>query len=198
MLAIKDPNTGLILWETAAIIQYLVEQYDHANQLSFDTLKEKNLTRQWLAFQVSGQGPYFGQAAWFNVLHSECLPSAIERYNNEMQRILGVLDGALEGKQWLVGDKLTFADWAFVPWNDRIDAVILCAPEDKFKGFQNVQAWHERMVARPSWKKCMKIRDATMDEQSLQPNGMPKGVSNMEEYQAKIKADKEAEDQAKP
>lgn len=58
----------------------------------------------------------------FNVLHPEKVPSAIERYRNEVIRILGVLNTALEGKTWLVGDKCTFADLAFMPWNTRLDS----------------------------------------------------------------------------
>ncbi|KAF1963845.1 glutathione S-transferase [Byssothecium circinans] len=180
--AIEDPNTGLTLWETGAIIQYIIEQYDTKNVLSYNTLKEKHLCNQWLAFQISGQGPYFGQAAWFNVLHPEKLPSAIQRYNDELKRTLSVLNGALEGKQWLVGDKMTFADLAFTVWNDRIDSLILCVPDKKFDGFPNVQAWHERMTARPAWNKIMDKRVQLMDEQGLQPNGMPKGIESFEEF----------------
>lgn len=106
--------------------------------------------------------------------------------------MLSVLEIVLEGKQWLVGDKITFADIAFSTWNDRIDSLILCAPEAKFDGFPRVKEWHERIISRPSWKTCMDKRAQLMDEQGLQPNGMPKSVSNMEEYKAKIKADAEA------
>lgn len=143
-------------------------------------------------FQTSGQGPYFGQAGWFTVLHSEKLPSAISRYQNEVRRIHGVLDGWLNGRQWLVGDKLTYADLAFATWNDRSDAVLECAPEDKFKGFPNVHAWHERITSRPSWKKAMETRARLMDEQGLTWTGMPKGINSLAEYEAKIKADEEA------
>jgi glutathione S-transferase len=101
---------------------------------------------------------------------------------------LGVLDGALEGKQWLVGDKATFADLSFSLWNDRIDALILCAPEKKFDGFPHVQAWHERITSRPAWKVIMNKRDQLMDEQGLQPNGMPKGVNSFQEYEEMIRA----------
>jgi glutathione S-transferase len=125
--------------------------------------------------------------AWFNVLHPEKVPSAIERYNNELKRILGVLDGALEGKQWLVGDKVTFADLAFALWNDRIDAITFCAPDKKFDGFPNVQGWHERITSRPAWKRTMEKRARLMDEQGLQPNGMPKGVGSFQEYETMIK-----------
>lgn len=143
-------------------------------------------------FQVSGQGPYFGQAGWFTVLHAEKLPSAIERYQNEVRRTHGVLEGWLQDREWLVGDKITYADLAFSTWNDRSDAVLQCTPEDKFKGFPRVQAWHERMTSRPSWKKAMDTRARLMDEQGLDWNGMPKGIKSIAEYEAKIKADKEA------
>jgi glutathione S-transferase len=33
--AIEDPNTGLILWESGAIIEYLVETYDTEREISF-------------------------------------------------------------------------------------------------------------------------------------------------------------------
>ncbi|KAL8751472.1 MAG: hypothetical protein Q9184_006060 [Pyrenodesmia sp. 2 TL-2023] len=92
-------------------------------------------------------------------------------------------------KDWLVGDKMTFADLAFVPWNDRLDVVLMVGHEMKFDGFPNVKAWHERMVSRPSWKKAMEIRAKLMDEQGLMSNGMPKGVSNMDEYMKRIQED---------
>ncbi|KAI1827683.1 glutathione S-transferase II [Xylaria intraflava] len=190
--AIEDPNNDIVLWESGAIINYLIEQYDKSHVLSYDTMKERHLCDQWLNFQMSGQGPYFGQAGWFNVLHSEKIPSAIERYQNEVRRVHGVLDGCLEGRQWLVGDKMTYADLAFTTWNDRADVLLQCAPEDKFRGFPNVQAWHERMVSRPAWKTAMQTRARLMDEQGLMWNGMPKGIDNLAAYEAKIKADQEA------
>jgi glutathione S-transferase len=63
-LAIEDPNTSLILWESGAIIQYLEEVYDKDRKLTYDSLNEKYLLNQWLHFQTSGQGPYFGQCGW--------------------------------------------------------------------------------------------------------------------------------------
>jgi len=64
-----------------------------------------------------GSSPYFGQSAWFQNFHSEKLPSAIERYNNEIKRVFSVLDGVLSKQQYLVGDKVTIADLSFIPWN---------------------------------------------------------------------------------
>lgn len=60
--AIVDPNTDVTLWESGAIIQYLLENYDKECSISFKFVPEKYQIDQWLFFQASGQGPYFGQA----------------------------------------------------------------------------------------------------------------------------------------
>ncbi|GAQ47546.1 glutathione transferase [Aspergillus niger] len=182
--AIIDPNTNLTLWESGAIIQYLEEVYDNDKKLTYDSVNEKHLLNQYLHFQMSGQGPYFGQ---FNVLHHEKLPSAIDRYAKEVHRVLGVLDTILEGKEWLVGDKCTFADLAFLPWNTRLNMALLTpSGEDPWAPYPNVQAWQKRMESRPSWQKAMEVRSNLMEEQGLQPNGIPKGIKNFEEYQQYI------------
>jgi glutathione S-transferase len=63
MPAIHDPNTGLTLWESGAIVEYLIETYDKENKISYPTgSNDAYLTKQWLYFQTTGQGPYYGQA----------------------------------------------------------------------------------------------------------------------------------------
>lgn len=42
------------------------------------------------------------------------LPEVIERYQKEILRVFGVLDGVLSKQQWLVGNKCTIADISFV------------------------------------------------------------------------------------
>lgn len=106
--------------------------------------------------------------------------------------MLCVLDGVLATKpkdqQWLVGNHMTFADLAFVPWNDRLDATLGVPDDKKFEGFPHVKAWHESMVKRPSWVKAMEVRARLMDEQGLDWNGMPKRTKNFQEYEASIAA----------
>lgn len=119
----------------------------------------------------------------------------MDRYTKQVRRVLGVVDGLLEGKQWLVGDKMTYADMAWVPWNDRVDTSLNVPGPNKFDGFPNVKAWHERMISLPSWKRSMELRAKLMDEQGLQWNGIPKGITNFQEYEAKIKAENEANPQ---
>ncbi|KAI1440242.1 glutathione S-transferase [Annulohypoxylon stygium] len=182
--AIEDPNTNVVLWESGAIITYIIDQYDKDLKLTYsdDRLQDKHALNQWLHFQMSLQGPFYHQAGWFNYLHADKVPSVQERFNNECKRQLGVLNGALEGKEWLVGEKMTYADLSFVPWNDILHQCIPMKAEDRFKDFPNVQAWHDRMASRASWKFITEARKKAMEEQDLAWTGMPRGMPTYQEY----------------
>ena len=107
---------------------------------------------------MSGQGPYFGQKAWFSNYHAEKLPSAEERYGNEIRRVLGVVDAHLKktGSDYLVGDKCTYADLAWVTWNSLLGWLV---PELDVKGeFPRFYAWNERLVNRPAVKKVLEAK----------------------------------------
>ncbi|PYI13141.1 thioredoxin-like protein [Aspergillus violaceofuscus CBS 115571] len=158
--AIVDPNTNLTLWESGAIIQYLEEVYDTELKLTYESLNESHLLNQYLHFHYGQEKGADVLSVRFNVLHPEKLPSIIERHNGQVRRVLGC----------------TFADLAFMPWNTRLDFVLMTKPrEDPLAPYPNVQAWHQRMVERPVWKRAMAVRDKLMDDQGLMPNGMPKG-----------------------
>ena len=136
---IDHANGDFTIWESGAIILYLADKYDPERRLSVESERERYAMIQWLFFQASGQGyvapllnwfhvsvliyhgsPYFGQAGHFQRLHPEKIPSAIERYLKEILRVFGVLDSVLAKQEWLVGDKCTIADLAFIPWNNGV------------------------------------------------------------------------------
>lgn len=153
--AIEDPNTGITLWESGAIIEYLVDTYDKENKISFaNGSKDFYLAKQWLHFQMSGQGPYFGQAVWFTRYHPEKLQSAIDRYTKEFHRVTGVLDRALQGKQFLVGDKFSYVDAAFVPWY----LIAPAALEFDMEEFPNAKEWLKRVQERGAIAKSIQDR----------------------------------------
>ena len=158
--AIHDPNTDITLWESGAIVEYLIERYDKNHKLSFTPgTPESWLARQWLHFQASGQGPYYGQAAWFKKFHPEPVPPALERYVKEVNRVSGVLDAYLAQQQkdgggdgpWLVGNKLSYADLSFIHWQKVIGA-ILEKDEYNLDNFPHVKDWIGRMSERAKVK----------------------------------------------
>ncbi|TCD64429.1 Glutathione S-transferase 2 [Steccherinum ochraceum] len=149
---VDHKNNDYTIWESAAIMLYLVDKYDKKNKLSVPAADpERHHLYQWLFFQMSGQGPYMGQGVWFLRHHSERLPSAIERYQNETKRILGVLERTLSKQEWLVGGKVTIADIIFVPWNNAL-GYVLDEDFDLEKEFPATAKWHARLRALPGVK----------------------------------------------
>lgn len=155
---IEDPNTGITLWESGAIIEYLVQTYDTTAALTYTSSPERFYVSQWLHFQMSGQGPYFGQAVWFTRFHEESLPSAKKRYHDQVKRVFYVLDKALEGKQWLVGNKCTIADLSFVTWDLMLPFIFGddTGSLELEKNYPNYFAWNKRLMERSAVKKIAK------------------------------------------
>lgn len=154
--AIYDPNNDLTLWESGAIIEYLIEKYDTDQKFSFPPGSNDSYhAKQWLYYQVSGQGPYYGQAVWFHVHHKEDIPSAKERYANEIKRVTGVLESHLaKNGPWLVGDKMSFADLSFVPWQYLVQNKI---PIQGYsvEDYPHVKQWMDKMTSRPIVKRAL-------------------------------------------
>lgn len=53
--AIIDPNKNIILWESAAIMEYLVETYDEVGRLTATNFASNWQIKKYLHFQMSGQ-----------------------------------------------------------------------------------------------------------------------------------------------
>ena len=97
---------------------------------------------------------------WFILYHSEKLPSAVDRYVNEIRRVSGVLNRTLQDKEFLVGGKFSYADAAFVTgyaimflWADRFNLET---------EFPHLNTWLERIKVRPAIAKILQDREAAM------------------------------------
>ena len=84
------------------------------------------------------------------MFHPEKLPSAIERYRNEIKRVIGVVDSHLtkQGTDYLVGDRVTYPDLMFIMYFTNMLAVM--APEVDTCEWKKYTAWLERLCARPA------------------------------------------------
>ena len=79
-----------------------------------------------------------------------------------MERVIGVLDSALAGKQWLVGDKCTYADLSFVTWHGLVPFILKEDKIDITGKYPNYNRWMEAMLARPAVQKTMSDKQAAM------------------------------------
>lgn len=54
---VDHSKNDFTIWESGAILYYLVEQYDKQGKFFGKDVIEKSVVMQWLAFQLSGLGP---------------------------------------------------------------------------------------------------------------------------------------------
>jgi len=143
------------LFESGSIQQYLVDQYDTENKISYPRgTREYYETNNWLFFLNAGVGPMQGQANHFTRYAPEHIEYGINRYQNEARRLYKVLDIHLKESSsgYLVGDRCTIADIAHYGWI----ASAFWAGVD-ITEFPALQAWEERMAARPGVQKGMDV-----------------------------------------
>ena len=176
--SIHDPNASppLTLWESGAIVEYLIETYDTDHKISFPKgTNEAYLAKQWSYFQASGQGPYYGQFIWFKKFAPEDVPLAKTRYSNEIARVTGVLEkwltkqteeyGDDETKKskgpWLVGNKCSYADIVFFMWQF-MASIMLSADEFDSEKFPAVKDWLARLKELKVVKEAAEATEAQM------------------------------------
>jgi len=150
--AIIDPDgpegKPLGLWESGAILIYLAEK--SGKLLSKDPAKRYE-TIQWVMFQMGGLGPMLGQLGFFHVFAGKDIedPRPKARYVEECTRLLEVLDGQLEGRDWITGE-YSIADIAIASW---LRVIIGRYQAQELLGWgdlDNVPAYLERFMARPA------------------------------------------------
>jgi GST-like protein len=140
------------VFESGAILLYLA---DKTRRFIAPGLRGRVTTTEWLFWQMAGLGPMTGQYGHFNVYAPEPIPYAIERYTNEAQRLLGVLDRHLAGRAFIAGDDYSIADMACYPWITPYPK----APLD-LAPFVEVRRWHAAIAARPATRRAYAKGDA--------------------------------------
>jgi GST-like protein len=158
--AILDPDgpggAPLALFESGAILVYLAEKT--GKLLPADPARRYQ-TLQWVFFQMASVGPMFGQLGYFHKFAGKALEDnrPLERYRDESKRLLGVLEGHLEGKQWILGDEYTIADISMLGWVRNLIGFYEARELVGFDGLKQVPAWLERGLARPAVQRGVEI-----------------------------------------
>jgi GST-like protein len=151
------------VFESGAILQYLGEKtgkfFPAEKRKRYDVL-------QWLMFQMGGVGPMLGQAHHFRGYAPEKIQYAIDRYTKEANRLYGVLDRQLAGRDWVAAGEYTIADMAIMPWLRSYEnqGVVMA-------DYANVQRWFDAINARPAVQKALQVlierrRQGPMDEKT--------------------------------
>ena len=134
-----DGGEPIALFESGAMLLYLA---DKVGRFIPTDLRGRLEVTKWLFWQVGGLGPMAGQIGHFNVYAPEKVPYAIDRYTRETNRLYGVLDKRLTGRDFIAGD-YSIADMACYPW-----IVPHQAHGQSLDEFPNLKRWFAAVQAR--------------------------------------------------
>ncbi len=152
MPAIIDPEgpggKPISVFESGAILQYLGRKF---SKFYPSDERKRVAVDEWLMWQMGGLGPMSGQAGHFRHYAPEKVQYGIERYTNEVNRLYGVLDRQLAGRDFIAGD-YSIADMASIGWVNAYKNY-----EQNLDDFPNLKRWHEAVNARPAVKRGLVV-----------------------------------------
>jgi len=165
---VDHDNDDFILWESNSIARYLVERYDKDRKLHYPVgSKESYVVDQWLDFQGTAQNATYIRMIPLIRAEKKDMP-AIEASRAEIVRQVTILDQALAGKIWLVGDKPTIADYSFVPWNVFLHMLLGESEAAKeVEKLDNFKRWKDALLEQPAVSKALEMRMKVMKEAGL-------------------------------
>jgi len=140
----------VVLWESGAALTYLAQREGKLWPCD-EGLKGQALNLLFMesaAFQdVAGVFYYqkYIRPRFFGKPPDQTL---IDANREKCDRLLGVLDGFLGDREWLLGE-LTVVDIAYAPWLAYLDLA----------QWPRLVAWAERLSNRDAWKACLKRVD---------------------------------------
>jgi GST-like protein len=134
--------------ESGAILIYLADKHGKflpkGGEARYDVL-------QWLMWQMGGLGPMLGQAHHFLQYAPEKIDYAVNRYSNEANRLYGVLNKRLQGRDYVAGD-YSIADMAIMPWLRYPDRQAV-----DIEQYPEVKRWRASLEARPAVQKGLAV-----------------------------------------
>lgn len=158
--ALLDPDgpggEPLGLFESGAILLYLAEK---TGRLLPEDPARRYQAIQWLMFQMGGIGPMFGQLGFFTTFAGKDIedPRPRERYVTDARRLLGVLEGQLKGRAWILGEDYSLVDIATLPWIRALLEVYQVADLVGFQDFPEVRRALDAFLARPAVQRGLQI-----------------------------------------
>jgi GST-like protein len=152
MPAIVDPQgpggRPISIFESGAILQYLGRKTGKFYPADERARVEVD---QWLFWQMGGLGPMAGQLNHFKHYARETLPYAIKRYEDEVNRLYGVMNLRLADRDFLAG-RYSIADMACVGW-----ANLWERQGQNIDDFPHLRRWLETIKARPAVERGMAL-----------------------------------------
>lgn len=156
MPAIIDPEgpdgEPISIFESGAILQYLGRK---TGRFYPQNERDRVKVDEWVFWQMANFGPNAGQRNHFrnyapSFIHDQRqVAYGAIRYTNEVNRLYGVLDIQLRGREYICGD-YSIADMLTWPWVQNRSSSALDLDE-----FPDLKAWQQRVEARAAVGRAM-------------------------------------------
>lgn len=148
--ALEDGD--FVIWESMAINFYLADAYKPI--LLGETSKERGLVHQWSIWSIADlQGPLIDIFIQLVFVPEERRNlEVIEKAKGKLPALLSVLNGALEGNNYLVGDQFSLADL-------NVHSVMSICDHVKYDltEYKGICSWLETISDLDSFKKYQEL-----------------------------------------
>jgi glutathione S-transferase len=153
---------GLVLWESNAILFYMASKRPESGVLPADVRGQADVLR-WLFWESAHWDAESCGMVTYEKSSKRVLglgppdPAFIARGEENFNRFAAVLNESLRGKTWIVGERLTLADFS-------IGGLIPSAQRSGLptERFPEICRWYEGLAALPAWQQALAARDAAM------------------------------------
>jgi glutathione S-transferase len=145
-------DDGFNLFESLAINLYLARK---SGKLLPSGAKDEALVMQWTLWAATEAEPLIGAWTYHTIFlpPEQRKPEVAADAAAKLPKRLQVLEGALAGRDYLLGSEFTIADL-------NVAAVLFRAPQFGLDAYPRVKAWHARCLARPAAKAAIAMREA--------------------------------------
>ena len=145
-------DDGFVLWESNAIVRYLCAK--HGSGLMPQALTARADCDRWMDWQATEFSTVLRDAFWqlIRTPAPQRQAALIEQSTRRSEAMMAILDEALAGRDYLVGDSFTMAD---IPVGCTVHRW-LGLPIDRIRR-PNVDKWYERIMNRPAAQQVLTL-----------------------------------------
>ena len=146
-------DEDIILWESNTIVRYLAKKH------SFDSIYPSNDGERaklelWMDWQIFAINPMM-RPVYHGIIRTKPEDRDWEKINENIalgNRLWGILDRHLEGKEYIGGDNLTIADIPLGPIIHRFHSITENRPSTP-----NIDRWYENLKKSTAYQKIVMI-----------------------------------------
>jgi len=144
-------DDGAVFWESLACNLYLLKK--HGGPLMPKNVADEGRMIQWSFWAMLELESQILPLLFKVIRPAATTDAAVAAANEKLPSVLGVLDGALAGKEYLLGSSFTGADL-------NVASVLSFLRMIKYdmSSFKNVSAWADRCLSRPAFAAASAVK----------------------------------------